>query len=100
MDDNDGNWTGFDKAEMDIMLGCFDLARNSWKAWLEHDNLPPNWEPHNALTMIEIIEGIIEKFGDFGVVFPELELQGQKEEQPLRDNVYQFPNTGSNSEEE
>ncbi len=100
MDDNDGSWKGFNATEMDIMVGCLDLARNSWNSWIDNDNLPPNWEPHHAHTMLEYIEGIMQKFRDIGVMVPGDEPQPQEEEQHLPDNVYQFPNTGSNSEEE
>jgi hypothetical protein len=97
---DEGNWEGFNETEMDIMLGCLDLARNSWNLWLDNNNLPPGWEPDHAEIMIEHIEGIIHKFNAIGVMLPHQEAQEHQDEQPLRDNVYQFPNTASNAEEE
>ena len=36
---DEGNWEGFNETEMDIMLGCLDLARNSWNLWLDNNTL-------------------------------------------------------------
>ena len=98
-DDNDGSWTGLTEMDMNIIMGCLELAKNSWMIWLEKDELPPMWEPRHASHMIDHIDEIMHKSQAAGVPLP---AQGEQEheEEPIINNVYQFPNTGSNSEEE
>ena len=48
-----------------LLVGCIEMATNSWKKWVREDNIPEGWDLSTALAMITSLATLQEKVSSF-----------------------------------
>jgi hypothetical protein len=83
-----------------LLEGCIELTMNSWKRWIQEDEIPEGWSSDNALTMIASLGTLKGKISSINETFEEPGLTEEDldeienillEEEMLPQNVLLFP---------